>query len=188
MNEGIIASRYAKAFLKLVRENGSGDKVVPQVRRILEILESLPAKEFSAFCQPGMSASRIISLLSTSLEGIPLEKDLCSFISLLVSNRRIPLICTAFRSFLSEHYRSQGVMCGVLKVARSDASVPGLEKKLHELVLNEFGCTLELETREDASLIGGFVFALEDRLLDASVRRQLDIIRRQFVENNRRSI
>ncbi|MGN1215723.1 MAG: F0F1 ATP synthase subunit delta [Candidatus Cryptobacteroides sp.] len=188
MNEGIIASRYAKAFLQLVRENGSEEAVVPQVRQALDLLEGLPPNEFSSVCQPGIAASGIIGILGTALGGITLEKDLCSFISLLVGNGRTPLICTAFRSFLSLCYRSRGIMCGVLKVARMDASVPGLEEKFRELVRTRFGCELELETKEDESLIGGFVFALEDRLMDASVRRQLGVIRRQFVENNSRKI
>ena len=40
----------------------------------------------------------------------------------------------------------------------------------------------------DPDLVGGFVFDLEDYLLDASVRRQLDLIREQFIEKNRRII
>jgi len=40
----------------------------------------------------------------------------------------------------------------------------------------------------DPSLIGGFVFDIENYLLDASIKRQLDRIREQFVERNRRII
>ena len=40
----------------------------------------------------------------------------------------------------------------------------------------------------DPDLVGGFVFDLEDYLLDASVRHQLDLIREQFIEKNRRII
>ena len=94
----------------------------------------------------------------------------------------------ALRSFLSEYYKHEGIRCGVLTVARADESLPVLEARLRTLVQNEFGCTLELETREDPSIVGGFVFSLEDYLLDASVRRKLDVIRKRYVENNRRLI
>ena len=142
MNEGIIASRYAGAFLQLVLEHGSGASVVPQARTMLR----------------------------------------------LVSNGRTALLREALRSFLSEYYKHEGIRCGVLTVARADESLPVLEARLRTLVQNEFGCTLELETREDPSIVGGFVFALEDYLLDASVRRKLDVIRKRYVENNRRLI
>ncbi|MGN0201340.1 MAG: F0F1 ATP synthase subunit delta [Candidatus Cryptobacteroides sp.] len=188
MNEGIIVSRYAKAFLQLVRENGSDAKVVPQARQVLTLLESLARKELPTSCRPEIKASEIIDSLGTALGGVALEKDLCSFISLLVSHGRAPLLCAAFRSFLSEYYIFKGIKCGVLKVARLDDTVPLLEEKLKKLVRKEFDCELELETKEDPSLVGGFVFALEDRLLDASVRRQLTLIRRQYSENNRRII
>ena len=37
MNEGIIASRYAGAFLQLVLEHGSGASVVPQALSLIHI-------------------------------------------------------------------------------------------------------------------------------------------------------
>ena len=40
----------------------------------------------------------------------------------------------------------------------------------------------------DAELLGGFVLELENETLDASVRRQLDDIRRQLVQKNNRII
>ena len=188
MNEGIIASRYAGAFLQLVLEHGSGASVVPQARAMLRLVERLPQQEFSTACRSEMKAEAIVAMFGKALGNVPLEKDLCSFISLLVSNGRTALLREALRSFLSENYRHEGIRCGVLTVARADESLPVLEARLRTLVQNEFGCTLELETREDPSIVGGFVFALEDYLLDASVRRKLDVIRKRYVENNRRLI
>ena len=51
MNEGIIASRYAGAFLQLVLEHGSGASVVPQARAMLRLVERLPQQEFSTACR-----------------------------------------------------------------------------------------------------------------------------------------
>ena len=42
MNTGIIASRYARALLRLVEETGSGEVVVSQARAILDALASSP--------------------------------------------------------------------------------------------------------------------------------------------------
>ncbi len=65
---------------------------------------------------------------------------------------------------------------------------PTLESRLRALVEKQTGCKLILKTEVNPSLIGGFVFEVEDTVLDASVSRQLDVIRRQFIEKNRRIV
>ena len=65
---------------------------------------------------------------------------------------------------------------------------PGLESRLRDLIEKQTGCKLILKTEVNPSLIGGFVFEVEDTVLDASVSRQLDIIRSQFIEKNRRIV
>ena len=45
-----------------------------------------------------------------------------------------------------------------------------------------------MESALDPELLGGFVLELEDEMLDASVRRQIDDIRRQLVQKNNRII
>jgi F-type H+-transporting ATPase subunit delta len=39
---------------------------------------------------------------------------------------------------------------------------------------------VEFRTSVDPALIGGFVISFEDKLYDASVRHQLDLLRKQF--------
>jgi F-type H+-transporting ATPase subunit delta len=43
--------------------------------------------------------------------------------------------------------------------------------------------TLILEEKIDETIIGGFVLQIEDELFDASIRNDLDYIKKQFVEN-----
>ena len=56
------------------------------------------------------------------------------------------------------------------------------------MIESKTGCKLDLKTEVDPTLIGGFIFEVDDLLLDASVSRQIDIIRRQFIEKNRRIV
>ena len=45
-----------------------------------------------------------------------------------------------------------------------------------------------LETSVDPDLLGGFTLEIGDYLLDGSVRRQIETIRRQFVISNNRIV
>ncbi len=73
-------------------------------------------------------------------------------------------------------------------VSPAEPQRPTLESRLRDLIEKRTGCKLILKTEVNPSLIGGFVFEVEDTVLDASVSRQLDIIRSQFIEKNRRIV
>ncbi len=206
MNTGIIATRYATALLKLVEETGSGELVAAQVQVIEKALDEVP--DFRrAVDDPAVAAVQKISLFETSLKD-SMAQELHKFLELLIRNGRIGDVRLVLTTFVTEYYRSRHIKRARLVVADpalldpeptpSDpvpvegslrqAQRPALESRLRELIGKETGCELLLETKVDPSLIGGFVFEVEDMILDASVSRQLDVIRHQFIEKNRRIV
>lgn len=206
MNTGIIATRYATALLKLVDETGSGDVVAAQVQVIEKALDEVP--EFRrAVDDPAVAAVQKISLFEAVLKD-SMAQELHKFLELLIRNGRIGDVRLVLTTFVTEYYRSRHIKRARLVVADpalldpeptpSDpvpvggslrqAQRPALESRLRDLVEKQTGCRLILKTEVNPSLIGGFVFEVEDTVLDASVSRQLDFIRRQFIEKNRRIV
>ena len=158
MNTGIISSRYATALLRYTEETGGGERVCAQVRRLLERPQQDPG---------------------------PLEPELERLIRLVVKNGRLEDVKFILRSFVAMYYRSRGV-----QVARLTTVVPAgeLERKIHAMLEKQLGCEVLLETSVDPDLVGGFTLEVGDYLLDASVRRQIETIRRQFVISNNRIV
>ena len=158
MNTGIIASRYATALLRYTQETGGGERVCAQVRRLLDHPEQDPG---------------------------PLEPELERLIRLVVENGRLEDVKFILRSFIAMYYRSRGI-----QVAQLTTVVPseGLERKLRTMLEKQFGTQVLIETKVDPELIGGFTLEVGDYLLDASVRRQIETIRRQFVISNNRIV
>lgn len=206
MNTGIIATRYATALLKLVEETGSGELVVAQVQVIEKALDEVP--DFRrAVDDPAVAAVQKISLFEAALKD-SMAQELHKFLELLIRNGRIGDVRLVLTTFVTEYYRSRHIKRARLVVADpalldpeptpSDpvpvegplrqAQRPALESRLRDLVEKQTGCRLILKTEVNPSLIGGFVFEVEDTVLDASVSRQLDFIRRQFIEKNRRIV
>ena len=188
MNTGIIATRYATALLKLVEETGSGELVAAQVQVIEKLLDEVP--DFRrAVDDPAVAAVQKISLFEASLKD-SMAQELHKFLELLIRNGRIGDVRLVLTTFVTEYYRSRHIKRARLVVADSALLNLGstLESRLRELIGEETGCELLLETKVDPSLIGGFVFEVEDTVLDASVSRQLDVIRHQFIEKNRRIV
>ena len=206
MNTGNIATRYATALLKLVEETGSGELVAAQVQVIEKALDEVP--DFRrAVDDPAVAAVQKISLFEASLKD-SMAQELHKFLELLIRNGRICDVRLVLTTFVTEYYRSRHIQRARLVVADpalldpeptpSDpvpvegalrqAQRPALESRLRDLVEKQTGCRLILKTEVNPSLIGGFVFEVEDTVLDASVSRQLDFIRRQFIEKNRRIV
>lgn len=209
MNTGIIATRYATALLKLVEETGSGELVATQVQVIEKALDEVP--DFRrAVDDPAVAPAKKIALFEAALssgaesvEGISLAPDLRKFLELLIRNGRIGDVRLIFTTFITEYYRARHIKRAKLVVADpallnpeptpSDRELaeplrPTLDVRLRDLIEKQTGCKLILKTEVNPSLIGGFVFEVEDTVLDASVSRQLDIIRSQFIEKNRRIV
>lgn len=206
MNTGIIATRYATALLKLVEETGSGELVAAQVQVIEKALDEVP--DFRrAVDDPAVAAVQKISLFEAALKD-SMAQELHKFFELLIRNGRIGDVRLVLTTFVTEYYRSRHIKRARLVVADpalldpeptpSDpvpvegslrqAQRSALESRLRDLVEKQTGCKLILKTEVNPSLIGGFVFEVEDTVLDASVSRQLDFIRRQFIEKNRRIV
>ncbi len=158
MNTGVVSSRYAKAFLQFVKENGRGEEVFMQVREILAHPESLPE---------------------------PLEPDIVRLISLLRQQRRTDYLKLILNTFVRDYCKEEGIV-----LARVVTAVPSedLADEVRSLLETKTGKRVLMESSVDPSLLGGFVVEFDDYRLDASVQRQLDDIRRQFVQKNNRII
>ncbi|MBQ9462745.1 MAG: F0F1 ATP synthase subunit delta [Bacteroidales bacterium] len=157
MNTGAITKRYARALLLYTQENGSGDRVFAQVRRMLRD-SSVPAR---------------------------LDPDLERFIALLVQRGRVDYLRRILRCFMDLYAESAG-----LKNVRLITAVPdvGLEDRIRASIEKHSGCRVLIETEVDPALIGGFRVIVNGEMLDASVRHQLSLLHRDFIDKNNRIV
>lgn len=153
MNTGPVVTRYARALLRLVTENGCGNAVYSQSEAML--CGEVPAA---------------------------LEKDIESLLTLLLRNGRETMLKDILRSFTKMYRETHNIKKVFLKTA---VPSPSLEEKLSALLKERTGCEVEMHSALDSSIIGGFVFEVDDLMLDASVSTQIENLRKEFVENIR---
>ncbi|MBO5595706.1 MAG: ATP synthase F1 subunit delta [Bacteroidales bacterium] len=186
MNRAIVITRYARALVRYVRDNGHGDIVCSEAQTLLAALNSVPD-----LLRMVEAAGDVVSdfdkkkLLQSAL-GNRMSPDLSRFLTLLNKNGRMELVQDILRDFVDMYHRSVGIR----KAHLTTVSEPSerLLQRLKALVKSKTGDDVIIEVDVDPSLVGGFVFDIDDYLLDASVKRQLDLIREQFIERNRRII
>ena len=158
MNAGAITKRYARALLLYTQEQGSAERVCEQVRGLLRNSSTLPAR---------------------------LEPDLERFIALLARRDRTGYLRRILRCFVDMYVESVG-----LKNVRLITAAPfeGLEERVRDSIEKRTGCRVIIETEVDPALIGGFRVIVNDEMMDASVRHQLELLRRDFIEKNNRIV
>ena len=185
MNRSLVITRYATALLKFVKETGGGDAVCKEAETLLKALESVP--EFArAVSSVDVLPDRKKEMLVRSALGGKISTEMDRFVKLLMQNSRISLLPDMLRNFISMYYASIGKRKVHITLARP---VSPEEMDRFNRYVNEKTCDepiFEVEVNPD--LIGGFILDLEDTILDASALRQLQLIRDQFIERNRRIV
>ena len=158
MNIGIISSRYAMALLRLVDETGNGEAVYAQALQVLKDPDSMPRK---------------------------LEPELSKLVTLLVRNKRLEYVKFVLHRFTELYNASRGRKLVILRTA---VPAPGMQQRILALLKERMGGEIVLDAEVDPSLIGGFTLTVDDKLLDASVSHQLEKIRRELLDKNKRIV
>jgi F-type H+-transporting ATPase subunit delta len=185
VNTGIITDRYAEALLKYVLETGRGEQAVAQAERIEASVSALPELSRLMLSRDIVSGEEKKALLRSCVDG-ELEDSLDRFFTLLVRNGRIGLVRETLHRFIDLYRQDQGVRKATLRTVAPPSGA--FLAKLSAMVKELTGDEARIEVVNDPSIIGGFVLDIDDYLLDTSVSRQLEIIREQFIENNRRIV
>lgn len=158
MNTGLIASRYAEALLKFTTETGRSEQVCAQIVRMLKNPDDVPPA---------------------------LEPDLGKFIALLVKHGRMEYLRFIFHTYVRRYYASAGIKLAHLTSAVSSA---GLEERVKKTLEECTGCKVLMESDVNPELLGGFVLEMDDKMLDASARHQIELIRKQLIVKNNRLV
>lgn len=184
MNAGIIAARYAKAFLEYIREEGSGDKVYPQTVELVRAMNEVPQLKDYITDTLDISLNQKLSLLSAALQR-PLDPSISRFLKLVTDQRRLEYFPRMLLSFIEQYRAANNIKVGSIVTA-----VPndGLRDRLEVLFHDRTGAEIHLQEKVNPDIVGGFIFELDGYRLDASVESHLARLRRQLIEKNNRIV
>ncbi|MDW8480298.1 MAG: F0F1 ATP synthase subunit delta [Xanthomonadales bacterium] len=170
-----LARPYARAAFRVARESG---ELAAWSRHLAFSAAAARRPEVVALLgHPRLSAAARVRLLMP--EGLPqLGSPYGNFLALLAERGRLSLLPEIARQFEALRAEAEGRLVGRLRSARplSEAEVAAIAAALGR----RLGRQLELSTEVDPSLLGGFLVALGDRVIDLSVRGGLERMRRSL--------
>lgn len=153
---------YAQALLEVADSRGTRAAVVGSVR---ELAQGLAPAALAALDDPRVGKVRAKQALRACLDGQPAE--VVDLLLLLVDRNRL----ADAPSILREAARRAEADAGVVSV--KVVSARALPADLTQRLVASVGGKAEVAVAVDPALIGGATVRVGDRLVDASVKRQL---------------
>lgn len=199
MNTGILSTRYARALLAFSQREGDADTLCRQAALLLQRFDQVPrlrallsdrilGKEdpFVGLQPPRDDKGQLSTLLRAALGDEALTPSLERFLTLVQQKGRVDYLPLMLRDFIRAYYRARNIHPG-----RLVSAIPLPEEtveKYRRAAEKHFGGRILLETELDPSLIGGVVLTVDGHRLDASVAGQLQKLRSELIDKNKRIV
>ena len=170
------AKRYALALYQLAQEKGEVEKWQTDLQALDEALQE---REFVTFLD--MPKIRLSQKMSVIREGLPdIDPLVHNLLGILVSRGVVDVLPSVREEYNrlvdQEHGREQAHVISAVPLEAGHRD--RLARYLGELV----GKEIELTTAVDASIVGGLVARVGDRLIDGSIRTKLQDLKKSLAE------
>lgn len=178
MRGGTVARTYAEALFEFATRDDEVDRYARQLQEVADIVET--ERDFRVFLDaPGIEPADKVDALRKAF-GDFLPGHLQSFLFIVIEKRRqrlLPAIAAEFADLVDEHF-------GRLRVLVTLASEPDsqLESTIKTRLGNIWKRDIIPHFRADERVLGGIVLRIGDVIADGSLRRRLQLMRRQLLK------
>ena len=175
-----IATRYAKSLLDLSIEQGQLESVYADVQQLQKALKNrdLALLMKSPIVPSDKKLGVLDALFKASMQTLTM-----TYLRLLVQKGREMYVPEITSEFIAQYKQLKGITTvRITSAAPLDAATLG---ELKQRLVSSGATTSELdvETKIDPELIGGFILEFGDRRYDATVAHKLEALKAQFTKN-----
>ena len=182
MNNGLIAARYATALMEFVPETASRTKLYQEAKAVSKSF--LQFRELRLVLEnPVMGKAEKRKVIDLAAGGNS-SKSFARFVDVLLDNNREIHLQSIMLKFMDLYRKANNIHSGKLTTAYPIEAL--VEKRLLDMIQKNTGGTLEIEKQVDPSILGGFQFEVDFVRWDASLSGQLQSIRSEYIEQNKK--
>ena len=175
--QSATASAYARALLELANEQKQAEPVANELKQLRELLDNNPS--FRSFLRdPGIAKTERGELLGKLFKG-KVSALLYNTLGVMNGHGRLSMLGEMARSYQSMLDTQLGRLDVDVTVAQklSAAELDNVRQRISQA----FGKEAILHQHEDPLIIGGLVVRVGDKLIDGSVKAQLELMRRKLL-------
>lgn len=175
-----LATRYAKSLLGLAQEKNVLEQVIADMKFFSSLQKTNP--DFTALLRsPIINADKKEKIIS-AITGSKVSELSKLFISLLVRKGREGNLPEIAEAFITQYNTLKGIH--KVKLTTAAPLSQQIQQEIIGKIKTESGVeNIELETGINHELIGGFTLHMADTYVDASILRDLNDIKKQFLNN-----
>ncbi len=177
MDSGRISKRYAKAAYEFALKKGEEEKLYKEMIILVENFHKFHALK-KAMEDPTISSEDKKKLLSTAA-GISTSESFSCLLNIIEKNRRETYALTIALMYMEYYRKQQGIVICFLSTV--EPASEKIRKGLEVLIRTDVYKKVDFINRIRPEIIGGFIVKLNDYQLDASVKSQLNKLKKQLV-------
>jgi F-type H+-transporting ATPase subunit delta len=169
-----LARVYSEALFGAARAQGKIDVIREQLGAFADALEQ--HRELNTFFfSPSFSSREKKDGVERVLVGA--DEIFVNFLKVLIDNHRMPVIFRIRKQY-EELWREENKLLPV-EITSAVELDEEVARKIAERVEQQTGRRVELTRRVDDAILGGLVVRVSNMILDASIKNQLERLRRQ---------
>jgi F-type H+-transporting ATPase subunit delta len=169
-----LARVYSEALFEATKQEGKVDLIREQLGTLADALEQ--NRDLSVFFfSPYFSSREKKEGLERVLEGA--DPMFVNLLKVLIDNHRMPVIFRIRRQFEMLWQEENRLL--PVEVTSAVTLDDDVAMRIRERIEQQTGRRVELTRRVDDGIIGGLIVRVSNMILDASIRNQLERLRRR---------
>ncbi|MCM1191440.1 MAG: ATP synthase F1 subunit delta [Butyrivibrio sp.] len=177
----LVSKIYGEALFEAAMESG-GDRageILEEISAVRNILAENPRFD-ELMKHPGIPKQEKLQVVDTVFRG-RVSEELVNFLEIIVSKERYRDLPAVF-DYYTDKVKEQKKI-GTAYVTTALELSPSQKSAVESRLLQTSGCReMEMNFNTDASLIGGMVIRIGDRVVDSSIRTKLDSLTKQLLQ------
>jgi F-type H+-transporting ATPase subunit delta len=175
-----VARRYAKALFESALEQDKLNNIAIDVKLLNDMLKS--DREFKFFlANPLINDKKKRTVVADTFKN-KLDDLTYNFLLLSAEKKRINLLKDILQQFnqfvLMYNNQIEGELISAVNLSQAQ------ENEIKSKVERMTGKSIVFTSKIDNSILGGFIVKFENKILDYSIRNQLDSLRSKFVSES----
>ena len=178
----LVSKTYGEALFEIAMEAEEGDKAGELMEEIIQVKEIIRQNpEFDKLLKhPGIPKQEKVQVVKNVFKE-HISDELLGFLEVVIQKERYNELFAIFDYFIDKvkEVKKIGVAYVTSAVELTDGQKEQVKDKLLQTTSYE---TMEMHYSVDASLIGGMVIRINDRVVDSSIKSKLNDLTRQLLQ------
>ncbi len=171
-----VARRYAEAFFSIAQEAGKIDEYQDELGKIVQTIEDIP--DLKAYFAHPLLPAKEKKEIAKQVFGSAVSPLALNFLLLILDKKR-----QDYLGLINKEYVDMADLSRNITKAELISAMPISDEDLNTLSDNlsrSSGTTVQLRVSVDPSIIGGLKIRLGDKVIDASIAKKLEMLKRSL--------